>query len=54
MLDLDRAEFEFEQATDHIVDDKRAEIADVSGGVNSRATVVETEDAIGVRRREFF
>ena len=41
------------EAAEHVVDDEGAEVADVSGGVDGRAAVVEAEDAVGVRRLEF-
>jgi hypothetical protein len=41
-------EFEVEEAAEEIVDDKSAEIADVGGGVNGGAAVVETVNAIGL------
>jgi hypothetical protein len=46
------AEFEFEEATEDVVDDEGPEVADVGGGVDRRAAVVETEDAVGVGRGE--
>jgi hypothetical protein len=47
------AELEFEEAAEDVVDDEGAEIADVRGGVDGRAAVVETENAVGVRGAEF-
>jgi hypothetical protein len=47
------AELELEEAAEDVVDDEGAEIADVRGGVDGRAAVVETENAVGVRCAEF-
>ena len=41
-----RAELELEEAAEDVVDDEGAEVADVGGGVNGRAAVVEAEDAV--------
>ena len=43
----------FEEAAEDVVDDEGAEIADVRGGVDGRAAVIETENAVGVRGAEF-
>jgi hypothetical protein len=53
VLHLVLAELELEEAAEDIVDDEGAEIADVGGGVNRRAAVVEAENAVGLGGLEF-
>ncbi len=53
VLHLVLAELQLEQPADDVVDDERAEIADVGGRVDGRAAVVEAEDAVGLRGLQF-
>ena len=52
MTHLVGAEFELEHTTDDVIDHERPEIANVRGSINGRATVVETVNTVGLRRRD--
>ena len=54
MLDLLGPEFELEQASDDVVDDEGAKVADVRRGVDRGAAIVEAYDAVGLRRSDRF
>ena len=53
VLHLVRAELELQQPPQHILDEERAEIADVRGGINGRPAAIHAENAAGLRRFEF-
>ena len=48
------AELELEQPTDDVVDDEGAKVADVRGRIDVRASIIEADHAVGVRRRDRF